>query len=215
MRIITRTLTAAALLAATSCSSTVRTGNSPMFLVIDNIAGIRGAATASTPGAFLISDVFTNVTSGGSCTPLAPCPTVFGDSGQVTLELAKKNATSTVAPTTNNQVTITRVHIHYRLADGSAPVAGVTVPADIDTFSTATVPPSGTVTMSFELVRVSAKEQKPLLELRKPSDFPPPDATGGQIDAMADITFFGTDQVGNAISATGSIAIQFADWADN
>ena len=204
MRIITRTLTAAALLAATSCSSTVRTGNSPVFLVIDNLAGIRGNTTPGQPSAFLISDVLTLVTTGSSCTPTSPCPTIFGDSGQATLELAKKDVTSTAAPTTNNQVTITRVHIHYRPANGSAPVIGVNVPADIDTFSTATVPAAGTVTISFELVRVDAKLTSPLIQLRG----------GGQIDAVADVTLSGTDQVGNAISATGSIAIQFGDWGE-
>jgi hypothetical protein len=37
---------------------------------------------------------------------------------------------------------------------------------------------------------------------------------GGFISAIADVTFFGADQVGNPISATGTIAIQFGDFAD-
>ena len=204
MRIITRTLAAAALLAATSCSSTVRTGSSPMFLVIDSMAGIRGAATAGTPSAFLISDLLTIVTSGGTCTTANPCPTVFGDSGQAVLELAKKDVTSTAAPTTNNQVTINRIHVHFHLTNGSG-TSGVDVPADFDTFSTATVPASGSTTVSFELVRIQAKESPPLSTLL---------ANGGLLSAVADITFFGTDQVGNAISVTGSIAIQFGNFGD-
>jgi hypothetical protein len=209
MRIITRILTAAALLAATSCSSTVRTGDSPVFLVIATITGSRGAATPGAPSSFLISDVLTFVTTGAGCTPQTPCPTVFGDSGQATLQLAAKNVTST-APTTNNQVTITRIHVHYRLADTTiAPVQGVNVPNDFDTFATGTVPATGTLTLGFELVRVQAKESTPLVQLNKP-----PVGNGGQINAVADVTFFGTDQVGNAISVTGSIAIQFGDWAD-
>jgi hypothetical protein len=202
MRIINRTLTAAALLAATSCSSTVRTGNSPMLLVIDNIQGIRGASTAGAPSAFLISDLITNVTTGGSCTPTAPCPTVFGDNGQAVLELAKKDVTSTTAPTTNNQVTINRIHIHYRSIDPSQ--SGL-VPADFDAYSTATVPPSGTLTIGFELVRISAKVSQPLLSVLLNDQL---------VSAAADVTFYGTDQVGNAISATGSIAIEFGNFGD-
>jgi len=202
MRIITRTLTAAALLAATSCSSTVRTGNSPMFLVIDNIQGIRGASKPGTPSAFLVSDLVTNVTTGGSCTTASPCATVFGDNGQATLELAKKDVTTNTAPTTNNQVTINRIHIHYRATD---PAQNALVPADFDAYATATVPASGTVTIGFELVRISAKISQPLTTVL---------ATDAVVSAAADVTFFGTDQVGNAISATGSIAIEFGDFGD-
>jgi len=210
MRIITRTLTAATLLAATSCSSTVRTGNSPMLLVIDSLQGIRGANSPGTPGSFLVSDVSTIVLT-GCPTPTNPpsCAKVFGDNGQVVLELAKKDVTSTTAPTTNNQVTISRIHVHYSLADGTAPVQGTNVPLDFDTAVTATVPASGTATIGFELVRVSAKESAPLLGLVDPHV-----GNSGFINAIGDVTFFGTDQVGNAISVTGSLAIQFGDWAD-
>jgi hypothetical protein len=205
MRIITRTLAASALLmATTSCSSTVRTGDSPMFLVIQNIAGIRGGPTAGQSGALLISDVLTQVTTGNAggraCTQLAPCPFVFGDSGTATLSLAKKDVSSPAAPTTNNQVTISRINVHYRLSSGTG-----ALPADFDTFATATVTAVGSVTMGFELVRVQAKEAPPLSLL----------AGGGpKLAVVADLTFFGKDQVGNDISATGSIQIEFGDWAD-
>jgi hypothetical protein len=220
MRIITRTLTAAALLAATSCSSTVRTGNSPVFLVINSLQGIRGANTPGTPSAFLVSDVVTIVLQ-GCATPTNPpsCAQVFGDNGSVVLQVAQKDVTSTAAPTTNNQVTISRIHVHYRLADGTTPVQGTNVPFDFDTAVTSTVPASGTATIGFELVRVSAKETHPLSDLADfpfgtPCPGPLPACRGGFINGIADVTFFGTDQVGNAISVTGSIAIQFGDFTD-
>jgi hypothetical protein len=203
MRIITRTLTAAALLAATSCSSAVRTGDSPMFLVIQNLQAIAGGPSPGQPSTILFSDVSAvltsgNNSSGGQCTPTSPCVgLVYNDNGQVTLSLAPKNVSSTAAPTTNNQVTINRIHVHYRPA-----TSGGAVPSDIDTAATATVPPTGTVTIGFELVTAGAKLQPPLSGL----------VGGGQISATADVTFFGTDQVGNAISVTGSIQIEFANW---
>jgi hypothetical protein len=208
MRIITRILAAASLMAATSCSSTVRSGDSPMFLVINTLQGIAGGPTPGAPSSVLFSDVETIMTSGidsagNQCTQTAPCRGfVFNDSGQVVLSLARKDVSAATAPTTNNQVTINRIRIHYRLADGSG-VQGVTVPVDFDTFATATVPPGGTVSIGFELIRAAAKRAAPLVGL----------VGGGQLGATADVTFFGTDQIGNAISVTGSIQIEFANWA--
>jgi hypothetical protein len=190
MRIITRTLTAAALLAAISCSSTVRSGNSAVFLVINNLSGSRGGKTPGTPASILVSDVLT----GG---------VVFSDTGSATLQLAQKDITAT-APTTNNQVTINRVHVHYRFADGSG-AQGVTVPVDFDTFVTTTVPTTGTATISFELVTVQAKLSTPLVQLA---------GTLQTIAVVADVTFIGKDLVGNDVSAMGSIQIEFGDWAD-
>jgi hypothetical protein len=206
IRIITRTLTAAALLAAASCGTAVRTGSSSSFLVIDSLAGIRGAAIPSPPGSLLISDVITIVRTGPQCTaPINPngCPFVFGDNGSATLELAKKDVTSVAAPTTNNEVTINRIHIHYHRPDGGG-VAGVDVPFDFDTFSTATVPATGSTTIGFELVRVQAKAESPLFQLQG----------GGVLAVAADVTFFGQDRVGNNVSVTGSIQIEFSDWGD-
>jgi hypothetical protein len=179
-----------------------------MFLVINNMAGIRGGPVAGSPSALLVSDVLSLVTSGGQCTQAAPCRFVFGDSGSATLSLAQKNVVSATSPTTNNQVTITRIHVHYRLSNGGG-VQGVDVPFDFDTFSTTVVPPTGTATVGFELVRVQAKESMPLVQLNKP-----PFGNGGQSSVVADLTFFGTDQVGTSMSVTGSIQIEFGDWAD-
>jgi hypothetical protein len=201
MRIITRALTAAALLAATSCSSAVRTGDSASFLVIQSLQGIRGGPTPGMPGNVLFSDVQTFVTTGNDpvtgrqCTPTAPCGLTYTDDGQVVLQLAPKNVTASTQPTTNNQVTINRVHVHFRAT------TNVPLPADFDQGVTGTVPTSGTTTLSFELVQSSAKGALGLVN-------------GGQITATADVTFFGADQVGNAVSVTGSIQVEFANWGD-
>jgi hypothetical protein len=123
-----------------------------------------------------------------------------------TLGLASKDVTTAAGPTTtNNQVTINRIHVHYHLANGGG-VQGVDVPLDFDTFATATVPVGGTATIGFELVRLQAKESAPLLGVLA-------GAGGGVLGVVADITFFGKDQVGNDISVMGSVQIQFADWA--
>jgi hypothetical protein len=174
-----------------------------MFLVLSSLAGNRGGPSSGQPSSVLISDVVTLVTTGSNCTTTNPCSFVFGDNGTATMQLAKKDVASVAAPTTNNEVTISRVHVHYRRSDGGG-VPGVDVPADFDTFTTATVPTSGSVQVGFELVRVQAKETTPLFPLRD----------GGVMGVVADVTFYGQDRVGNSVMATGSIQIEFANWAD-
>ena len=107
-------------------------------------------------------------------------------------------------PSTNNEVTITRVHVAYRRTDGRN-TPGVDVPYAFDTGATATVPASGTVTMGFLLVRNTAKDESPLIQLKN---------NGVIISTIADVTLYGRDQVGNDISATGSIGVDFGNFGD-
>jgi hypothetical protein len=163
------------------------------------------AAPGNKPGAMagtLFSDVVTNVTSPEPCSTSNPCPTVFADVGQAILHLTPKDAG--IAPTTNNQVTIRRYHVSYRRADGRN-TPGVDVPHGFDGGATGTVPPAGSLTLGFELVRHSAKEEAPLIQLK---------VNPQVISTIADVTFYGTDQVGNDISATGSISIDFGNFGD-
>jgi hypothetical protein len=188
MRSIRRLITFVAMLAASiSCGDVVRQGSSPVFLTIETLQASPGNETTFSDT--LLSDVDTN-------------GTIFNDVGRVTLSLTPKDFT--VAPTTNNQVTIRRYRVVYRRADGRN-TPGVDVPYGFDGGVTGTVPPSGTLTLEFELVRHVAKGQPPLLVL---SENPV------VISSIAEVTFYGTDQVGNAISVTGSILIDFGNFAD-
>ena len=208
MRNLSLALTAAALIAATtSCGSVVRESRAPVILVIDSLGGIRGAATTGQAASNLVSDVFTLVTTGGTCTTTAPCPTVFLDLGQAVLHIVMKDIGlpgTTPAPSTNNQVTVNRVHVSYRRTDGRNQ-EGVDVPYGFDTASTSTISGTTTVTMGFPLVRIQAKQEAPLIALRSSSQF---------ISVIADVTLYGQDIVGNAVSATGSLNIDFGNFAD-
>jgi hypothetical protein len=207
MRIVTRILTTATLLAAVSCGSAVRTGSSPVFLVIDTLSSKRGGSSSGQDSTVLSSDVLTIITTGGTCTTSNPCATIFPDGGSATLRLSPKNIGTTTAPNTpsqNNEVLITRIHISYRRTDGRN-VEGVDVPFSFDTAATGTVPATGTLTLGFELVRSQAKTDAPLMAL---------ESNGVVISTIADVTFFGQDRTGNAISATGSIAVNFANFGD-
>jgi|KBSMisStaDraftv2_1062788.scaffolds.fasta_scaffold02017_14 hypothetical protein len=206
MRNISRILVAAAAaIASTSCGDVVRTGRAPVFLVIDSLAAAKGDDDQKF-SSFLLSDVITIVTTPAPCTTESPCPTIFNDPGQATLRLAPKDIgpVGAATPTTNNEVTITRVHVKYRRADGRN-IQGVDVPYEIDSAATATVPATGTVTMGFQLVRHTSKEESPLVQLKTNSVI---------IATIAEVTLYGRDRVGNDISAMGTIEVDFGNFGD-
>jgi len=204
MRIVRQlfTLTAlAAVIAATaSCGDVVRGDHASAILLIDSLTASAGGPTVGTPGSILNSDVLTNVTTPAPCTTVAPCPTIFNDVGTVALRLAMKNYL--VSPSFNNEVTITRYHVSYRRADGRN-TQGVDVPYAFDGAATVTVPATGNVSLGFELVRAVAKEEAPLRQLVNSPTI---------LSVIADVTFYGADRVGNDVSVTGSITIEFANF---
>jgi hypothetical protein len=207
MRNFSRVFVAAVVaLAGTSCGDVVRTGRAPVFLVIDSLAAAKGDDEEKF-FSFLLSDVITNVTTPAPCTTEAPCPTVFNDPGQATLRLTPKDigpVGGATAPSANNEVTINRVHVKYRRADGRN-IQGVDVPYEFDGAATATVPASGTVTMGFQLVRHAAKQESPLVQLKN---------NGVIITTIAEVTLYGRDRVGNDVNATGTIEIDFGNFGD-
>jgi hypothetical protein len=204
MRMLTRRLGLAALVVATvSCGDVVRQGRSPSVLVMDLLqASSGGGHAANTLGSVLQSDVVVLVTSPDPCTITSPCPVVFSDTGSATIGIAMKDIT--IAPTTNNQVTITRYHVSYRRNDGRN-TPGVDVPLPFDGAVTVTVQAGGTSTVAFEIVRIVAKRESPLVQLISDPNV---------LIVIADVTFYGKDLVGNDVSVTGEIQINFANFVD-
>jgi hypothetical protein len=194
-----------ALLAVTaaSCGDVVRQGQGPVFLVVNSLQGKRGGGTTVTVGNPLLSDVVTNIITPDPCSATAPCPTIFNDLGEVTFAVAMKNVLGS-EPTTNNSVTIKRYRVSYRRADGRN-IPGVDVPFGFDSAATITIPGGGTATLGFEIVRHVAKMESPLAQLVSSPVI---------ITTLADVTFFGTDQVGNDISVTASMQIDFGNFGD-
>jgi hypothetical protein len=192
---------AIALIAVTvSCGDVVRQGRSPVYLVIDQLTA--SSASSSQKGNTLQSDVITMVTSPAPCSATTPCPTVFSDTGEVTMRTLQKNITDT-APTSNSEVTITRYHVSYRRADGRN-TPGVDVPYGFDGAATGTTV-GGTLALNFELVRHVAKLETPLRELA---------LNPAIITTIAEITFYGHDQVGNDVNVSGTMQIDFGNFGD-
>ncbi len=185
-----------------SCGTAVRQGRGSSYLIIDRLQGASGAKPGSF-GDVLQSDVLTNVTSSGG----AVQPTVFEDVGEVTLRMAMKDQTVlSTGPTNNNEITITNYHVTYVRSDGRNG-QGVDVPYAFDGAATATVSMDGAIAISFVVVRAQAKKEAPLAALV---------GGGGAviISTLAQVTFYGHDQAGNAVSVTGSMSVNFADWGD-
>jgi hypothetical protein len=205
MRIVKQIGGVALLVGATvSCGDVARESQSPVYLVINNLEARRGGGNNTTPGNILLSDVITNVTSPQPCSAQSPCPTIFNDFGSATLSLAMKDVTSGLAPTTNNTVTLSRYRVTYRRADGRN-TPGVDVPYPFDGAATVTVTPNGGAIVGFEIVRHVAKQESPLAQLQ---------TNPGVITTITEVTFYGTDRVGNDVSVTGTIQIDFGNFGD-
>jgi hypothetical protein len=188
---------------AAGCGDVATSSRGPSILVIDSLTAASGAQPDELGGT-LDSDVITNVREPKPCSDTEPCPTVFSDVGQVKLSLTAKDQASATGPSDLNAVTITRYRVEFSRTDGHN-LPGVDVPYAFDSAMTFTVTPADGGAMGFELVRHVSKQEAPLLALRTSHNI---------ISTIAKVTFFGTDQAGNVVSATGSIGIAFGNFAD-
>jgi hypothetical protein len=191
-----RTAAAAALiLGCVSCGDVVRTSHSPVNLLVTSLTSSTGSNT-------VFSDVVVMVTSPAPCSAASPCPTITADSGSATLSAPMKDVS--IAPTTNNQVTLNRYHVDFVRADGRN-IPGVDVPFPFDGAVTATIAGNGLTSVTFDLVRHVAKQESPLAQLV---------SSPNTIATIATITFYGTDAVGNAVAASGNMTVNFGNFAD-
>lgn len=192
----------AVLVPLTACTSTQRQGTASSYVIVQGIQAASGAKPGDFGGT-LASDVQTLVdaTVNGQ---QVKSPTIYEDLGRVSMQLAMKDPVG-LEPTTANFITFTRYRVEYVRADGRN-TPGVDVPYPFDGAVTITVGDSP-VTTGLTLVRIQAKLENPLLPL----------VGGGgalAISTMAKITFYGADQTGREVIASGNISVTFADWGD-
>jgi len=176
------------------CGDLAMRDRSSAIVIIDSLQGASGADEQPTFTGTLHSDVVTVVDNAN---------TVFSDSGRVTMRVIGKDPTDVLS--LGSSITFNRYLVTFRRSDGRN-TPGVDVPFPFDSAVTFTVTPgSQSTTASFELIRHTAKFEAPLLGLRNSLSI---------IATVADVTFFGRDQGGREVSATGSIGIQFGNFAD-
>ena len=168
------------------CSANYTTGNSALVLL--QVVSVNG-------GSPLASDVLRN-------------DGIFTDSVPVAIAVRFKNPNLS-APSIPSNVYVERYEVKYRRSDGRG-VEGQDVPYTISGSITQgfEVKDSGVDTLNVEVVRAQAKLEPPLRNLQSGSG-------GGIVVTMfADITIHGRTVSGQTVTATGSLQIDFANWAD-
>jgi hypothetical protein len=198
------TATALAAVLLSGCGEAARDGRSPALVVISRLEGAAGA-TPDLFGGSLFSDMVTNVqrTVNGVQVEV---PTIFSDLGRVTMRLTLRDPGlgAPSSPTLLNEVTFSRYRVTYMRADGRN-TPGVDVPYPFDSGVTFTVPAGGDITVAFEIVRHTAKQEAPLRPLA---------SNGVNLATIAEVTFYGRDQAGNDVIVSGHIGIVFANFGD-
>jgi hypothetical protein len=199
---------AALLLAAvlsSSCDSVVTDSHSPSHLLIVGPQAASGA-TPDILGSTLRSDVVTNVRETVGSTPVK-VPTIFNDLGHVTFRVQLRDPGQPglpASPSAINSVTVNQYRVTYRRSDGRN-TPGVDVPYAFDGAITVTISGGSDAKADFDLVRHAAKEEAPLIGLVTSPNI---------ITTIADVTFYGRDQAGNTVSASGSISVTFGNFGD-
>ena len=189
---------AIAALLSSGCGEFVRQSQSPSQLVIGSI--LTAAGVGGVPTTFASGPLLSDVPAAGQ--------TVFDDFGQATLRVILRDpgaSGSPTAPSSLNDVTITRYTVTYTRSGGpnGLNTPGVDVPRPIDGALTLTVPVGQSAAGVFELVRRVAKVEAPLAVLGSSPEV---------LTMIAEVTFYGRDQAGNNLSASGSVQVNFANF---
>lgn len=198
-------LLALAAISFASCKTpdTLKQDTTNTYIEVELVQGIQDSPTGS-PSDELESDVcnLTENTNTGEfyCS-------VSNDYGVVQMSAVLKNQDQ-LSATFLNDVTFTSYRVTYTRADGRN-TPGVDVPYPFDGATNFIVRVgAGAASQAFILVRVQAKEEPPLINMR---------SLGGSLalSTIAEVTFFGHDGAGRPISAKGFLSIHFADYADD
>jgi hypothetical protein len=188
--------------AATSCGDLQRQGMGSSYLLIRQFDGASGAEPEEFGNGILYSDVVTFVKDQEENL----VPTIFSDLGRVRFSLAMKDpggSTSPSAPTSANFITLNRYRVRYIRADGRN-TPGVDVPYPFDGGLSLTVG-TGEVEAVFEIVRHAAKMEAPLGALAM---------SPVTITTIGEVTFYGRDQTGREVIATGTLTVEFGNFGD-
>jgi hypothetical protein len=187
-------LLSAAALAGSGCTAAY---------VKDSTAAVQLFIAAVNGGAPLKSDV-----------RLAPSA-VVNDSVPVDVAVRAKNPNFDNVPQIAMAVFLERYEVSYYRSDGRA-VEGVDVPYRISGNLTVAIDAltSGTTPIPIDVVRAQAKLEPPLVNLWGPES----GTLGGTaliVTMFARITLHGRTVPGQAVQATGTLQIDFADYPDD
>lgn len=163
--------------------------------------------TGLNAGAVFLSDVRTGTSS----------EQVFADNVDVALANRSKNPTVTELQVAR-AIDIERYTVRYFRGDGRN-TQGVDVPFAISGGLRTVVDVGENITVRLQVVRAQAKLDPPLTNLRSGSPGPLPTATLSPtlnlvLSVFAEITVYGRTTSGDTVSATGTMQIDFSDYAE-
>ncbi len=185
MKTVNRMALVAALSLAGCTADYVKDGNAPVQLIV--------AALTPNP---MSSDVA--ISTGGVCPDIA----------SVVVANRAKNLNVTV-PQVPQAIIVNRYEVSYYRSDGRAQ-QGVDVPFFISGALTVSVDAatSGGVSIPIEVVRRQAKLEPPLIQLS-------PSGQALIVTMFAKITLYGETIAGQAVTASGSMQLDMANFADS
>lgn len=132
--------------------------------------------------------------------------TIYADSAIATFRGRLLDPASLTGPSHYNDITVTRYVVSYMRTDGRN-AEGVDIPYSFEGNLSVVVPIDSTVSVSFVIVREVAKLEPPLVGLQEWRD-------AGVVNCTAKVDFYGQDQVGETIKATGYLTVYFANYAN-
>jgi hypothetical protein len=180
-----------------SCNPLSDDTRSASMLVIEDLAGTDMEGNVAH---FLQSDVIYQ-------DPDDPTKdTIYADSATVTFRGRLLDPDSLTGPSHYNDITVTRYIVSYIRADGRN-TEGVDVPYSFEGNLSVVVPIDSAIDARFVIVREVAKLEPPLIGLHEWRD-------AGVINCTAKVEFYGQDQVGETIKATGYLNVYFANYAN-
>ena len=186
-----------AVLAAVACNPIENSTTSASLLTVVTITGLDLTLKDQN---FTQSDVLlTNPTTGTS--------TITDDVAKATLAASMLAPKSPAGTSQYNDIQLDKIVISYTRTDGRN-TEGVDVPYTFEQNVSQVIRNGGEATITFIIVRASAKQEPPLLGLRAGA------SRGEVIYTNAKIVFYGHDLAGKTVTATGYLPVEFADFAN-
>jgi hypothetical protein len=180
-----------------SCNPVSNDSRSGSMLIVEYMVGTDMAGSETS---YLQSDVIFQ-------DPTDPEKTsIYADSATASFRTRLVDPNSLTGPSHYNDITVTRYIVTYWRADGRN-TEGVDIPYSFEGYLSAIIPVDSVVEVPFIIVREVAKLEPPLIGLQEWRD-------AGVIEVQAKVEFFGEDQTGRKVNATGYLTIFFANYAN-
>jgi len=181
-------------LALLSCNPLENKTESSSILIVQNLTGFNAEGQEVS---YLESDVL-ETKEGNSW--------VTADPAVVTFSAKLLNFNSSLGPSQYNDIIVDRYVVRYTRVEGKNQ-EGVDVPYAFEGSLSTMVQINSVTEISFPIVRAAAKLEPPLVNLASTT-------AEGVLQVTARVDFYGHDMMNKKVSATGYLAIFFAEWLD-